>query len=40
MKHTLSWLDDSYGVTLDYRPVRTRALSGDAQYFPPQARVY
>ena len=40
MKHTLSWLDDSYGVTLDYRPVRARALSADAQYFPPEARVY
>ena len=40
MKHTLSWLNDSYGVTLDYRPVHTNTLSNDVQYFPPQARVY
>ena len=40
MKHTLSWLDDSYGVTLDYRPVHTRTLSDDVQYFPPEDRVY
>jgi succinate dehydrogenase / fumarate reductase flavoprotein subunit len=40
MKHTLSWLDDKYGVTLDYRPVHTYTLSDDVQYFPPQARVY
>ncbi|MCY4495993.1 MAG: succinate dehydrogenase flavoprotein subunit [Rhodospirillaceae bacterium] len=40
MKHTLSWLNASYGVTLDYRPVHTHTLSNDVQYFPPQARVY
>ena len=40
MKHTLSWLDEKYGVTLDYRPVHTYTLSDDVQYFPPQARVY
>ena len=40
MKHTLSWLDDKYGVTLDYRPVHTYTLTDDVQYFPPQARVY
>ena len=40
MKHTLSWLDDNYGVALDYRPVHTYTLSDDVQYFPPQARVY
>ena len=40
MKHTLSWLNDSYGVTLDYRPVHTNTLSNDVQHFPPQARVY
>ena len=40
MKHTLSWLDEKYDVTLDYRPVHTYTLSNDVQYFPPQARVY
>ena len=40
MKHTLGWLDEKYGVTLDYRPVHTYTLSDDVQYFPPQARVY
>ena len=40
MKHTLSWLDEKYGVTLDCRPVHTYTLSDDVQYFPPQARVY
>jgi succinate dehydrogenase / fumarate reductase flavoprotein subunit len=40
MKHTLSWLDEKYGVALDYRPVHTYTLSDDVQYFPPQARVY
>ena len=40
MKHTLSWLDENYEVTLAYRPVHTYTLSDDVQYFPPQARVY
>jgi succinate dehydrogenase / fumarate reductase flavoprotein subunit len=40
MKHTLSWLDDAYGVTIDYRPVHTNTLTNDVQYFPPKARVY
>jgi succinate dehydrogenase / fumarate reductase flavoprotein subunit len=40
MKHTLSWLDDAYGVTIDYRPVHTNTLTDDVQYFPPKARVY
>ena len=40
MKHTLSWLDDKFEPTLDYRPVHTYTLSNDVQYFPPKARVY
>ena len=40
MKHTLSWLDEKYDVTLDYRPVHTYTMSDDVQHFPPQARVY
>ena len=40
MKHTLSWLDDSGKVTLDYRPVHLYTLSEDVDLIAPKARVY
>ncbi|MEN3975678.1 succinate dehydrogenase flavoprotein subunit [Emcibacter sp. SYSU 3D8] len=40
MKHTLSWLDDSGKVTIDYRPVHTYTLTEDVNYIEPKARVY
>ena len=40
MKHTISWIDESGKVTLDYRPVHLTTLSNDVQVFPPKARVY
>ncbi len=40
MKHTLSWLDDTGNVTIDYRPVHTYTLTDDVSYIEPKARVY
>lgn len=40
MKHTLTWLDDNYQVTFDYRPVHMYTLSDDVEVFPPKKRVY
>jgi succinate dehydrogenase / fumarate reductase flavoprotein subunit len=40
MKHTLSWLDDSGKVTLNYRQVHSYTLSNDVAYVEPKARVY
>jgi succinate dehydrogenase/fumarate reductase flavoprotein subunit len=40
MKHTLSWMDDSGKVTLDYRPVHTYTMTNDVAYVEPKARVY
>jgi succinate dehydrogenase / fumarate reductase flavoprotein subunit len=40
MKHTISWLDETGKVTIDYRPVHMQPLSNDVQSFPPKARVY
>jgi succinate dehydrogenase / fumarate reductase flavoprotein subunit len=40
MKHTISWLDASGKITIDYRPVHMQPLSNDVQSFPPKARVY
>jgi succinate dehydrogenase / fumarate reductase flavoprotein subunit len=40
MKHTLAWVDDSYKVTLDYRPVHTYTLTDEVSYIEPKARVY
>jgi succinate dehydrogenase / fumarate reductase flavoprotein subunit len=40
MKHTISWLDQSGKVRIDYRPVHMQPLSNDVQSFPPKARVY
>jgi succinate dehydrogenase / fumarate reductase flavoprotein subunit len=40
MKHTLSWVDPSGKVTLDYRPVHLNTLTDDVEVVPPKARVY
>jgi len=40
MKHTLSWLDDSGQVRLDYRPVHMHTLTDDIDAIPPKPRVY
>ena len=40
MKHTISWLDDSGRVTIDYRPVHMNPLTNEIQAIPPKARVY
>src|SRR5437870_5324934 len=40
MKHTLSWLDMSGKVTLDYRPVHTYTLTNEVAYIEPRKRVY
>jgi len=40
MKHTLSWLDHSGNVRLDYRPVKMQTLTNEVSVFPPKKRVY
>ena len=40
MKHTLAWLDDKGGVTIDYRPVHTYTLTDKVEYIPPKKRTY
>ncbi|MCK8514754.1 succinate dehydrogenase flavoprotein subunit [Methylonatrum kenyense] len=40
MKHTLSWMDASGKVRLDYRPVHMTTLTDEVDVFPPKARVY
>ena len=40
LKHTLSWLDDSGDVRLDFRPVHLQPLSNDVATIPPGKRVY
>jgi succinate dehydrogenase / fumarate reductase flavoprotein subunit len=39
-KHTLSWMDNTGNVTLDYRPVHMYTLTDDVEVVPPKARVY
>src|SRR5690606_1500734 len=45
-KHTLSWIDESGKVTLDYRPVHTAPLTAESEggiplkKIAPKARVY
>ena len=40
MKHTLAWADDAtIKVRVNYRPVRTKTLTNDVQYFPPQEQI-
>jgi succinate dehydrogenase / fumarate reductase flavoprotein subunit len=40
MKHTLAWLGDKGGVTIDYRPVHTYTLTNEVSYIEPKKRVY
>jgi succinate dehydrogenase / fumarate reductase flavoprotein subunit len=40
MKHTLSWLDETGKVSIDYRPVHTYTLTNDVAYIEPKKRVY
>ncbi len=40
MKHSLAWIDDAGKVKLTYRPVHNYTLTDEAEYIPPQARVY
>jgi hypothetical protein len=40
MKHTLAWADNAATkVRVDYRPVHTKTLTDDVQYFPPQEQI-
>jgi succinate dehydrogenase / fumarate reductase, flavoprotein subunit len=40
MKHSLTWLDESGKVKIDYRPVHTYTMTNEVQYIEPKARVY
>jgi succinate dehydrogenase flavoprotein subunit len=40
MKHTLSWIDATGGVSIDYRPVHLHTLTDEVEAVPPKARVY
>ncbi len=40
MKHTLSWVDESGKVDIDYRPVHMYTLSDECEVIPPKERVY
>ncbi|WP_341702312.1 FAD-binding protein, partial [Ferrovibrio sp.] len=40
MKHTLSWMNDKGGVTIDYRPVHTYTMTNEVSYIEPKKRVY
>ena len=39
MTHTLAWQKGN-NVKVDYRPVHSKTLTNDVQYFPPRERVY
>ena len=39
-KHTLCWLDDNGGTSIDYRPVHMYTLDDEVEVVPPVARVY
>ena len=39
-KHTLCWVDDTGGTTIDYRPVHMYTLTDDVAVVPPKPRVY
>jgi len=39
MTHTLAWQKGN-NVKIDYRPVHSKTLTNDVQYFPPRERVY
>ena len=38
--HTLGWVDDAGGTTIDYRPVHMYTLTDDVAVVPPKPRVY
>ena len=40
MKHTLSWLNKTGDVEIDYRPVHLYTLTEDVDLVSPRARVY
>ena len=40
MKHTLSSMDASGKVSIDFRPVHLYTLTDDVEFFPPKPRVY
>jgi len=40
MKHTLANLDESGGVSIDFRPVHLYTLTDDVEVVPPKPRVY
>ena len=40
MKHSLTWLDDSGEVLIDYRPVHLYTLTDEVALIAPKARVY
>ena len=40
MKHTLTNLDESGKVSIDYRPVHLYTLTDDVEVVPPKPRVY
>ncbi len=40
MKHSLAWVGEDGGVSLDYRPVRMQTLTNEVSVFPPKKRVY
>jgi succinate dehydrogenase / fumarate reductase, flavoprotein subunit len=40
MKHTLSWLNESGKIRIDFRPVHTFTMTNEVQYIEPKARVY
>ncbi|MEL7310636.1 MAG: succinate dehydrogenase flavoprotein subunit [Pseudomonadota bacterium] len=40
MKHTLSWIDREYDISIDYRPVHTATLTDEVEAIPPKARTY
>jgi len=39
MQHTVAWCNGK-DTKIDYRPVTTKTLTNEVQYFPPQERVY
>lgn len=40
MKHTLTWIDEKYDVSIDYRPVHMYTLTDEVEVIPPKTRVY
>jgi succinate dehydrogenase / fumarate reductase, flavoprotein subunit len=40
MKHTLTWLDPTGKIAIDYRPVHAYTLTNQVAYIEQKARVY